>query len=184
MSDSISYPLYLSSASGAPNLVGNADQANVKYRIDWDTFFNRDNYKYRSCRIRYKFLCQPSPGNAGTYTYNPSTFSGVIVASGIPPVASNTYSDTIIGIINVETVQYLSNTMLVNTTTLSGEDLTSVTGQNIIIPTGLRELNIQLWNNKFYSSNSKLLSDIDSNNIPLNIWNLLLVFELYDRIEA
>lgn len=178
MADTLIFNLYLSPNS--PYNVANADLANTRFLINWDTFFSRENYRYRSCRIRHKFLAEPS--SSATYNYNPATFSGLILANGLPPVASNPYGGTIIGIIGVEAVQYLSAGTATQTTVLTADDTTGNGSQNILVPTGMKELNIQLWDNLFGSSSSKLLSAADS-NIPLGQWNLLLVFELSDRIE-
>lgn len=182
MSETLSFPLYLSSATGAPRSISNADLANIRYLIDWDTFFNQQNYNYRSCRIRFKFLAEPSGGTTAAYTFSPSNFTGVVVANGLPSVAANPFGGTVLGMIGVDALSYLSFNTVIPTNILSGEDLTSGAGQNILIPTGTKELNIQLWDNRYGTSSGVLLSAIDPTNIPLNTWNLIIMFDLYDPI--
>lgn len=177
MSHSVSYNLYLSSFATAPYLTDNSNLANVKYNIDWDTFFNRDNYNYKSCRLRYKFLSDPSTSVNG-YSYDPTNFNGVIVANGIAPKSVNPYGGTIVGMIEVYPVNYNVATVATLNDVLVGNDLNATNGQNIIIPTGFRDLNIQLWQNNYASSSAAFLSGIT--NLGLGNWNLLLNFELYD----
>lgn len=182
MSDSQSYTLYLSNYTGAKYLVDRSDLANVRFSVDWDSFFNRDNYKYRGCRIRYKFVSDPC--TSSTYTYDPANFNAVLVANGIPPLAANLFGGTMIGLMGLATVTYVSNSVSATTTYYDVEDLTSVTGQNIYIPFGIKELGIQIWDNAFGATAAKLASAVSPTNIPFGTWNLMLVFELYDRIEA
>lgn len=175
--------LYLSSFASAPYQTSRADLANVKFNINWDSFFNGENYQYRSCRIRYVFLSDPATYTGNAYTYDPANHSGVIVANGLAPKCNNpNLGGCIIGIIKVEPITYVSNAVSINTAVLNSDDLTSACGQNIYIPTGMKELNIQLWDNAYASSApGKLLSTVA--NATLANWNLQLMFELYDPIE-
>lgn len=180
MSESVSYSLYLSTFSSAPFLTANADLANVKYNINWDSFFNRDNYRYRSCRIRHQFLSDPC--SSATYSYNPSTFNGVIVANGLTTTNGSPYGGTVLGLMTTQCVPYLANSVAVNNSTVLFSDYLNYPGQNIQMPQGYRELNIQLWGNNYAANGSgTLLSTVA--NIPLNNWNLNIVFELYDPID-
>jgi hypothetical protein len=180
MSESVSYNLYLSSFAKAPYLVDNTNLASVKYNINWDTFFNRDNYRYKSCRLRYKFLSDPSTSING-YTYDPTDFNGVIVANGLPPMSNPIYGGTIVGTIEVAGINYNVATVATTNTVLVGSDLNAAVGQSIQVPTGFREVTIQLWQNTFASTSPVLLNTIT--NMGLGNWNLILNFELYDPID-
>lgn len=180
MSEISSYHLYLSSFTNAPYLTNRSDLASVKYNINWDSFFNQDNYRYKRCRIFYKFLSDPC--SSATYNYDPLGFSGIILANGLAPISNQNFGGLMLGMIDVKSVTYLSNAVSTNTTVLYSEDFNNGTGQQIQMPIGFRELNIQLWANNFAASGAGLLSSVSA-NIPLNNWNLLLKFELYDPVE-
>lgn len=179
MSESVSYALYLSSFPKAPYSTNLSDSANTKYAINWDSFFNRDNYRYRSCRIRHAFLSDPS-STAG-YSYDPSNFNGVIVANGLNSTNTSPYGGLILGLIDIKCIPFVSATVANNNTTVLYSDSMNYPGQNIQIPRGLLDLNIQLYSNNYTATNGTLLSANAS--IALANWNLQLFFELYDPID-
>lgn len=181
MSQTVSYSLYLSSFSGSPFQTSSADLANVKYNINWNSFFNGDNYRYRSCRIAHQLLSDPS--SSATYSYDPLNFSGVIVANGLTTTNGSPYGGCILGQIDVKCIPYLSNSVANNNTTVLWSDYLCCPGQNISVPQGQRELAIQLWQNNYGTTTAKLLSAVSSTNIPLANWNLSIMFELSDPIE-
>lgn len=181
MSDSVGYSLYLSSFTGAPFLTNRSDLGSVKYNIDWDAFFNRDNYRYKSCRIRHYFLSDPSTGSV--YTYDPANFNGVLVAQGLNSTNNSPYNGLVLGLIGVQCVPYLSNSVAINNTTVLYSDFLNFSGQNIQVPKGYRDLTIQLWSNNFSGSGASLLSAVSPTNIPLGNWNLNIIFELYDPVD-
>lgn len=181
MSQSVSYSLYLSSFPTAPFQTSNADLANVKFNINWDAFFNRDNYRYRSCRIRHQLFSDPS--SSATYSYDPLNFGGVIVANGLTTTNGSPFGGCLLGLLDVKCIPYLSNSVANNNTTVLFSDYLNYPGQNISMPTGQRELAIQLWQNNYATTTAKLLSVVSATNIPLSNWNLNIVMELYDPIE-
>lgn len=180
MSNSVSYSLYLSSVATAPYQTSNSDLANVKYNINWDSFFNGDNYRYKKCRITYQYLSDPT--SSATYSYDPLNFSGVIVAAGLTTTNGSPYGGVVLGIVDVKTIPYITAGTAVNNQTVLYSDYLQQPGQNISIPQGQRELAIQLWSN-FASNGAKLLSAVSPVNIPFTNWILNMVFELYDPID-
>ena len=55
--------------------------------MDYDSLFNRDNYKYKNCRLRYKLISRENTN------INPVSGAGVIAVNGLasPYVSKNTH---------------------------------------------------------------------------------------------
>jgi len=159
--DSQVYRLYLSSATGFPSIISNTDKSNVSWLIDYDVMFNRENYKYENCRLRYKFVSDP----ATTASINHVANKGVLVANGL--TSRNTSKNT--------SSLVLDNIMPTTSSTHGWFDQTSMSdiGLDIIMPYGLSSLNIQLWDNAFGASSSVL-------QIFPTDYTLILSFELYN----
>lgn len=180
MTSNPTYFLYLSSFPNAPYLTSNADPANVKFMINWDTFFNRDNYRYKSCRVRFSF--RSNPCTTTNYNYAPNSFTGFIAVDGLRGVENGVMGSVPIGLFNPVTCQYLVNNVVTTATTLQGDDLTSACGHNFQMPTGFREIAIHLYQNT-YGPNSTPISLSSVTNQGLGNWNLQLMFELYDPVD-
>lgn len=178
MSDTSTHYLYLSSFTGAPYMIDNANYAAVKFRIPWDNHFNRENYRYKSCRIRFDFRSDPS--SATTYTYDPASFNGVIVIGGLPDKSGPKYGGTPVGLIGPYSFDYISNSTAKNTSVLLGGDLTSI-GRSVQVPMGLSEITVYLYQNTFSASSPVLLNSIQ--NIGLGNWNLQLMFDFSDPVD-
>jgi hypothetical protein len=180
MSNSVSYSLYLTSVALAPYQTSNTDLANVKFNINWDSFFNRDNYMYRKCRITYQFHSDPT--SSATYSYDPLNFNGQLVAAGLTATNGSPYGGLMLGLIDVKNTPYITGGTAVNNQTILYSDYLQAPGQNISVPQGQRELAIQLWSN-FAANGAKLLSAVSPTNIPLTNWSMNIFFELYDPVD-
>lgn len=180
MCNSVSYSLYLTSVAVSPYQTSNADLANVKYNINWDSFFNQDNYRYQKCRITYQFHSDPC--SSATYSYDPLNFNSVIVATGLTTTNGSPYGGVMLGLVDVKNTPYITAGTAVNNQTILYSDYLQAPGQNISIPQGYRELGIQLWSN-FAANGAKLLSAVAPATIPLTNWSINIIFELYDPVD-
>lgn len=159
--DSQVYRLYVCSVTGFPGLINNTDKANVSWLIDYDVLFNRENYKYENCRLRYRFFSHPGTiANISHVTNN-----GVLVANGLNSrhVSKNT------------SALVLDNVTPTTSSSHGWFQISSMdeVGLDIIVPYGLSSLNIQLWDGAFGAPTSVL------QNFPTD-YTLILAFELYN----
>ncbi len=191
------YRLLLNTETGFPNLINNTDKANVSWNVDYDSLFNRDNYAYKNCRLRYKFISQES----GSITADANT--GILAINGLSSryVSKNT-SMLPLDIISPQ-FRYtgLGSTPVTSTGTISGtapsqttantftqaaslytykahmySDTMATTGIDIQIPYGMTTLNVQLWQIGFGAFNN-------ADNILQTLtpeYLLMLQFELYN----
>lgn len=191
------YRLLLNTETGFPNLLNNTDKANVSWNVDYDSLFNRDNYAYKNCRLRYKIISQES----GSITSGANT--GILAINGLSSryVSKNT-SMLPLDIIT-PTFRYtgLGSTPGSSTGTITGTapsqttantftqpaslytykahlcgDTMATTGVDIQIPYGMTTLNVQLWQAGFGAGNNE--DNILQTFIPEYL--LMIQFELYN----
>ena len=163
--DSQIYRLYLNSFPGFPGITSNIDKFNVSWLVDYDSMFSSANYKYKHCRLRYKFLSDP----AVVANVNHTASKGVLVVNGL---SSANNSKNVGGIV-------LDNIIPVQSTSLAWFDNSSMdtVGIDILPPYGLSTLNVQLWGPEYgcqIGSVPTLISTFTPN------YTIIFAFELYN----
>jgi hypothetical protein len=157
------YRLYLSTWTGFPNLISNGDKANVSWQVDFDSLFNRENYNYKNCRLRYKLVSDPATNT--THINN----KGVLVVSGL---SSRYTSKNTSGLV-------LDNIIPFESTMHGWFDITTMSdvGVDITVPYGLSIINPQLWDSGFGSTTTgnTVLQTFTAH------YTLVLSFELYNH---
>ena len=79
LGDSKIYRLNLNSVTGFPNILDNSNKASVSWQVDFDSLFNRENYKYQNCRLRYKLQSHPQAHASLNHTNN----IGILAVNGL-----------------------------------------------------------------------------------------------------
>ena len=184
------YRLFLNTETGFPNLLSNSNKNSCVWNVDYDSLFNRDNYKYKNCRLRYKLISRENTN------INPVAGAGIIAVSGLssPYVSKNTHmlpldivtpimratangatTGTITGSAPNQTTATTASTYAI--TGHIESDTMATTGLDISMPYGLTQLNIQFWEFGFGSIG-------DGNNVLQTVmsdYNAIFQFELYNQ---
>jgi len=167
-----SFLLYLNTNTGSPNLIDNTSTANVKWLIDWDSLFNRENYKYKYCQVRIRLvgennITQETPTQSGVLIANfgqsfmGGNVQGVILAP-IDITRSNVYTGS--------PATWINSNGYIDINTMS-----NALGQNIDMPIGLNTFNLQMWRNG-YGAIGDAENTLVANTVP---YYAILQFELY-----
>lgn len=182
------YRLFLNTESGFPGILSNSDKANTSWLVDYDSLFNRDNYAYKNCRLRYKLVSQPSA------TIDPAANTGVLAINGLSsryvskntnmlpldiyaPIMTATGTGSTPGTITAGTPQTVSQPAALFT--VRGQiimDTMATTGIDIQMPFGMTSINPQFWQAGFGSTGN-------ADNILQTVmpeYMLMLQFELYN----
>ena len=184
------YRLFLNTETGFPNLVSNTNRNSCVWNVDYDSLFNRDNYKYKNCRLRYKLITRESTNII------PVSNTGVIAVNGLssPYVSKNTHmlpldivtpimratangatTGTIVGSAGNQTTSTTASTYAI--TGHIESDTMATTGLDISMPYGLTQLNIQFWSYGFGA-----IGDGDNVLQTMSVdYNVILQFELYNE---
>jgi len=156
------YRLYLSTMTGFPNLLNNTDKANVTWQVDFDSLFNRENYNYKNCRLRYKLVSDPATNTSHINN------KGVLAINGLSSRYTSKNTPYLV----------LDNLIPVASSTHGWFDITTMAevGVDIVVPYGLSTINPQLWDNGFGSTTTgnAVLQTFTAN------YTLVLSFELYN----
>lgn len=164
------YSLYLNTNTGAPNLLDNTSTANVKWLVDWDSLFNRDNYIYKNCQVRIRLVGE---NNA---TQDTSNTSGVLVANfGQSYVGGNVAGVVLAPIDLTRSNIYVSSAWTNAQAYIDINTMTNAYGQNIDMPVGLNTLNLQMWRNG-YGANGDAENILVTNTVQ---YYAIIQFELY-----
>jgi hypothetical protein len=169
-----SFLLYLNTNTGSPNLIDNTSTANVKWLIDWDSLFNRENYKYKHCQVRIRLVGE------NNITQETSTQSGVLVANFGQSFMGGNVPGVILAPIDItrsniyETVSSITSWKNSNGY-IEINTLPNAVGQNIDVPIGLNTFNLQMWRNG-YGAIGDAENILVANTTP---YYALLQFELY-----
>jgi hypothetical protein len=183
------YRLFLNTETGFQNLLSNSDKANVSWLVDYDSLFNRDNYNYKNCRLRYKLISQESPDIV------PTTNTGVIALNGLSSSYVSKNTNMLPLDIITPTMRYIGSgavtgtiagTAPSQTTTQTASvwnprgqligDTMGQTGVDIAMPYGLSPFNVQFW---LYGFGSRSNADNVLQSLLVD-YNLMLQFELYN----
>jgi hypothetical protein len=103
-----SYGLFLNSFGGSAYTTTRNTVADVNFLINWDSFFNGDNNKYKKCRLRYDFISDSAPTNN---PFTPTANNGVLILNGINPSASYTNGGMPLGLIDVQSITATNTTV-------------------------------------------------------------------------
>jgi len=183
------YRLFLNTETGFPNILSNSDKSNTSWLVDYDSLFNRDNYNYKNCRLRYKLVSQTST------SINAAANTGVLAINGLSSryVSKNTSMlplDIIVPTMTSTGTGSTPGTIAGNapsqTTTQPAalftargqliSDTMATTGIDIQMPFGMTSLNPQFWQVGFGATGNE--DNILQTLVPEYI--LLLQFELYN----
>ena len=157
------YTLYLNSNTGFRGLINNSDYANVSWLIDWDSLFNRDNYLYKYCTVRFRMV-----GEINTSIQTNDKTLGVLVGNFGATYSGKNVPYVVLGSLDLKPVSSFAAgsppTYTAVGNMIDTETMTHAHGQQIDIPIGLNTLNLQLWkdaygaagdaNNTFVASSS------------------------------
>lgn len=146
------YQLFLPSQYGRQV---NGVTSNIMYDVNWDELFQKENYNYKKCRVRFQFqsttLQDQTAVAAGEWEYYARTgyltanFSAVNQATAR---GKSVNGGCVLGIIKPTNIQaYIKNDQLTNSFTwISYENSTLNTkGVEIATPVGTGALNLQLY---------------------------------------
>ena len=159
------YTMYLNTYDSFPTLFNNASKVNVSWLVNWDQFFDYENTKYNKCKVRVQLL------SLGSASVTQADFQGVAVCNLSSRYNGNIIRATPLGLIQV------SSTPTAGTNTFSIDTLQTL-GQNIAVPYGASEFNIQLYKTGYGAngSASNALLGVDTVN-----YQVILQFELCDE---
>lgn len=162
------YTLYLNTNTGFRNLLSNTSSANVTWLVDWDSLFNRDNYKYESCQVRLQLVGEKS------VTQETSAVSGILLANFGQNFTGKNTGGVVLG--SIDLIRTVDGAASSNTGCyVSVNTMSNALGQNINIPQGLQEFNLQMWRNG-YGANGDAENILVTNIVP---YYVMLQFELY-----
>ena len=183
------YRLLLNTETGFPNIIKNTDKANTSWNVDFDSLFNRDNYNYRNCRLRYKLVSQESA------SVDAAANTGLLAINGLSSRYISKNTNMLPLDIYAPTMRYIGtgttpSTITTSTTpqtvsqpaalfTVRGQivlDTMATTGVDINVPYGMSEINPQFWQYGFGANGNA--DNILQTLIPE--YMLLLQFELYN----
>lgn len=169
------YTLYLNSNTGFNGLISNSNYCNVSWNVDWDSLFNRENYNYKNCRLRFRMVgennatsIQTTDGNVGVLVGN---FGQGYTGKNVPYV--------VLGAIDLKRSASYSSAVWTNTGTyIDINTMSDAHAQQIDMPKGLNALNLQLWKNGYgvLSDTENVLLD-SSSTIQ---YYIIFQFELFN----
>jgi len=167
------YTLYLNANTGFSGLISNADYANVSWNVDWDSLFNRDNYIYKSCVMRFRMI---SEINTAIQSNNQTL--GVLVANFGQNFTGKNTGYMVLAPIDLKPVASFASPTYTNVGNMIDiETMTHASGQQIDIPKGLNALNLQMWKDAFACSG-------EANNVLISSsstvqYYIIFQFELF-----
>lgn len=163
--DKTIYTMYLNTYDSFPTLFSNASKVDVSWLVNWDQFFDNENLNYNKCKVRVQLV------SLGSANVTQADFQGVLVCNLASRYNGNIIRATPLGLINV------ASTPTAGTNIFSIDTLQTL-GQNISVPYGGQQLNLQLYKTGFgaNSSASNALLGVTTIN-----YQVILQFELYDE---
>lgn len=163
------YTLFLNTNTGFPNLTSNESTANVKWFVNWDALFSGDNYKYKNCSVRMHLVGEKN------VTQETSAISGVLVANFGQAFSGKNIPGVVLA--PIELTRSIDSSVTSNTGGyIQINTLANAFGQNINMPVGANEFNLQMWRNG-YGSNGDAENILVTNTVP---YYVIFQFELYN----
>jgi hypothetical protein len=139
------YTLYLNSNTGFRGLINNSDYANVSWLVDWDSLFNRENYLYKYCAVRFRMV-----GEINTGIQDNNQTLGVLAANFGATFSGKNAPYVVLGSLDLKPVASFTTPTYTNVgNMIDTETMTHAQGQQIDMPIGLTTLNLQLWKDAF-----------------------------------
>jgi hypothetical protein len=160
------FQMFLNSLTGFPSLVDNTNTSNCYFSINWDSFFNREQYNYKYCRVRVKYITN----SATTITYQQTGF--VLVGNFASPYTSKSVPNVVLGLVNVFEGAN-------NGGTARGYlevDTTTELGVQIQAPQGQQTFNLAVWRDGYGSTGNTAYAQFTTTYH----WTAILQFELYN----
>jgi hypothetical protein len=161
--DATVFTMYLNSVTGFPSLYDNTSKSNVSWNINFDNFFDNEQYKWHKCRVRVQYISDASNG------VTIAAAKGVLVANFASRYTNQQIIGVPLGIVQVSTTPTSGDNYIV-------VDTLQTLGQNINIPNGSMFLNLALYK-PGYGSGNTTTGVINTLDIP---FQAILQFELYD----
>jgi hypothetical protein len=162
------FTLYLNSNTGFSGLLSNGSTANVSWLVDWDSLFNRENYKYEHCQVRVQLVGEKS------VTQETSSVSGILLANFGQNFTSKNTGGVVLG--SIDLIRTVDGAAASNTGCfISVNTMTNALGQNINMPVGLSTFTLQMWRNG-YGAIGDAENILITNAVP---YYVMLQFELY-----
>lgn len=182
------YRLFLNTETGFPGILSNTNKASTSWLVDYDSLFNRDNYAYKNCRLRYRLVSQPAgsidaAANTGVLAINGlssryvSKNTNMLPLDIIVPTMFATGTGSTPGTITAGTPQVVAQPAALFT--VRGQliaDTMATTGVDIQMPFGMTSINPQFWQVGFGATGN-------ADNILQTLaaeYMLILQFELYN----
>lgn len=162
------YTVYLSTQVTSPvynNIVplDKTNLSNVSWRADWDNIFNKENYNYKYCRVRF-YLTSESFTASVPPSADWTNYCGYLAVSLPSSYNATTTNGTILGLISPSDSPVTgTNIHCIIASTMSE------IGVDINVPTSTQQLNISMINDNDF----QFLTTFKEYQILLN-------FELYN----
>lgn len=165
LEETATFVLPLNSATGYGLLIDNSNKSAVRFGVNWDSFFNGMNDKYRRCRLRYKFTSN------GSTTYTAQAQNSMVSLVGMVSKSAAVAGGLVLGPALMSQATGASNEFI-----LMGDDISAVIGQDIVMPKNRVDLTVNLNQLTAFGGATNTLTALTQN------WVLMLYFELYDPI--
>jgi hypothetical protein len=167
------YTLYLNSNTGFRGLISNSNYADVAWSVDWDSLFNRENYIYKDCIVRFRMV---SEKNDGLQDNNQTL--GVLVANFGQNFTGKNVPYVVLAPIDLKPVASFAAPTYTNVGNMIDiETMSHAQGQQINMPIGLTTLNLQMWKNG-YGANADADNTLIANSSTVQYY-IIFQFELF-----
>lgn len=165
------YTLYLSTLVTAPlsNAVvplSKTTLGNCSWRVDFQNLFKGNEYKYEHCRVRYALSTNTFAASVPAVN-DWLNYCGYVAITLPTMYNAETTVGAVLGIINPSDSPITGTSFHCVQSTTLGE-----CGVDIIVPTGVQQLNVLMVNDDQMS----IMSTFQE-------YQILLTFELYDKIK-
>jgi hypothetical protein len=160
------FQLFLNSLTGFPSLTDNTNTSNVSFSIDYDSLFNREQYNYKYCRVRVKYVTNSN--SSISYLQN----GYVLVANFASPYTSKSVPNVVLGLASV---YQGANSAGVNRAHIEVDTCQQI-GVQINPPKGQQPLTLAVWKDG-YGSVGNAAYGLNSSTYH---WTAILQFELYN----
>ena len=164
------FSLYLNTNTGFRNLINNTSTADVTWLVDYDSLFNRENYKYKNCNVRVRLVGETN------LTQDTSNTSGVLVANFGQSYTGKNVAGLVLAPIDLtRSIIYSGGTFVNGNAYIDINTTTNALGQTIDMPRGITQLNLQMFRNGYGAAG-------DAENIPVTNtvpYYVIFHFELF-----
>jgi hypothetical protein len=164
------FQLSLNSITGFPMITNNSNTGDIFFSVDWDSFFNREQYNYKYCRVRIRYIT-----NATTnLSYAQNAY--VLVANFTSHYTSKNIPNVVLGLVTAYDGATILDTVGGTPRAYLQVDTLNESGVQIMPPTGRQTLNIALWQDG-YGAIGNVANALSVNHTH---FTAVLKFELYN----